>query len=154
MKKPAPLTTVIEVATLRRDQALQALGRARQEMQSAELQLSQLEQYTQESLQRWSQRAAQGISPMLLRTHQNFMAKIDHAVQFQHGVMQRLQNDIERCQQQVFEAERQLASLNKYTERRESRWQQQLQRQEQKSNDEMASTLHRQRQAAMPWRHP
>jgi len=50
-------------------------------------------------------------------------------------------------------AERELASLQKYAERKEKAWQHQLQRQEQKSNDEMAANLHRQNTAATPWKH-
>ncbi|NIC41931.1 flagellar export protein FliJ [Aquabacterium sp. A08] len=146
------LDTVVEVATRRRDEALQALGRAQREHQQAQGQLVQLQDYTRESLQRWQQRAGQGISPTLLRTQQTFMGKLDHAVAFQHGVLQRLQLHIDHCREQLLQAERELASLTKYLERRHQAQQHRLQRQDQKSNDEMAANQHRQHSAAHPWK--
>ncbi|GAB3186957.1 flagellar export protein FliJ [Hydrogenophaga aquatica] len=154
MKKPAQLTTVLDVCTQRRDEALRALGEAQREWQQAQQQMLQLQGYTAESLQRWSQRAAQGVSASLLQTQQQFLAKLDHAVAFQNGVLQRLQLHIEHCQQQVVQAERDLASMQKFAERREKAWQHVLQRQEQKSNDEMAANLHRQgHQSTTTWKH-
>lgn len=154
MKKPASLDVVIEVSTRRRDNALQALGQAQRELQQAELQLLQLQNYEQESQTRWGQRAAQGVAPTLLFHHQTFMSKIDHAVHFQRGVIQRMQLNLQHCQQQVMLAERELASMNKFAERRHTAWQKQLDRQEQKANDEMAANLHRAHQAQHPTRHP
>ena len=148
MKKPASLATVLEVSTLRRDDALQALVQARREHAQAEQQMAQLRGYTQESLDRWQARARQGVSPMLLQAQQQFMAKLDHAIGFQDGVLERTHKQIERCEQKVQEAERDLAALKKYDERREETWQKQLQRQEQKNNDEMAANLHRQHRAS------
>lgn len=152
MNASAALNTVVEVATRRRDEALQALGRAQREHQQAQQQMAQLQGYSSESLQRWSQRASQGISITLLQTQQNFMGKLDHAVAFQHGVLQRLQGQIDHCQAQLVHAERELASLNKFLDRRHQTWQRQLHRQEQKSNDEMAANQHRLHSAAHPWK--
>lgn len=143
MKKPASLQPVLELAEQKRDDALQRLGQAQRELQQAEQQMSQLQDYTAESLQRWSQRATLGVSPTLLHTHQQFMAKLDDAVAFQNGVLQRMHAHVAHCQQQVQEAERELASLKKFTQRREEAWQHQLQQQEQKRNDEMAANVFR-----------
>lgn len=154
MKDSAALNTMIEVATRRRDEALQVLGQAQREHQQAQLQMTQLQGYSAESLQRWGQRASLGFSPALLRTHQTFMGKLDHAVTFQNGVVQRLQLHVEHCHEQWLQTERDLASLQKYLERRQQTWQHQLQRQEQKSNDEMAANLHRQHQGHNDWRPP
>jgi flagellar protein FliJ len=153
MKAPDKLETVVEVATRKRDDALQALARAQREYHSASMQMTQLRGYTQESLSRWSERASRGVTAQLLHTHQTFMGKLDHAVSFQGNVMERLQHHMAHCQQQVMQAERELASLNKYIDRRHQTWQRQLHRQDQKSNDEMAATQHRQHATAHPWRH-
>ena len=152
MKKPASLEVVLEVGSLRRNQALQALAQAQNELRSAEQQMAQLCSYGDESQQRWSERASQGVSPALLHAHRSFMARIEHAVQFQRGVLDRLAGRIEQCQQGVMAAERELASLNKYAERRSQTWQRHLDRQEQKLNDDMAATLHRQHRSTHDWR--
>ena len=152
MNKPKDLSVVVEVATHRRDNALKALARARQEWHNAELQLQQLQSYSAESEQRWAQRANQGVSALMLHTQRTFMGKLEHAVTFQNGVMQRLQSRIDQCQSEVVQAERELASLNKFLERRHTAWQHQLQRQEQRSNDEMAATQFRLHQSTTSWK--
>lgn len=152
MKTLRALETVVEVATRRRDEALQALGKAQREQQQAEQQLAQLQGYTAESLQRWRQRASVGISATLLQTQQNFMGKLDHAVSFQNGVLQRLQLNIDHCREQLVQAERELASLNKFVERREQAHQHRVQKQDQKANDEMAANQHRQHSTAHLWK--
>lgn len=152
MKPANALLTVIEVATRKRDEALQQLAQARREQEHALLQMSQLQGYTIESQQRWSARASTGVPVALLHAHQNMMAKLEHAVQFQQGVLQRLAQHVERCEQSVRQAERELASLKKFQQRQLAAWQQHQQRAEQKLNDEMAATQHRQHAHHSPWR--
>lgn len=153
MKTSQTFVTLIEVAIRRRDEALQTLGQAQREFQQAQLQLTQLQGYSAESVQRWSLRAAQGFSPALLRTHQAFMGKLDHALAFQQGVLQRLQLHIDHCREQWLLAERELASLQKYQERRQASWQRRLEQQDQKSTDEMATNLHRHTPGHHDWKH-
>jgi flagellar FliJ protein len=143
MKKPEPLDRVIEVATLRRDDARVALAQALQEQQQADKQGQQLQDYVVEAQTRWSQRAAQGVTPELLHHHRQFMARIDQAVEFQKGVVQRLRLQVEHRQHELLLAERALAGVGRYNDRRQQSWQHHLDRQEQKSNDEMAAHLHR-----------
>jgi flagellar protein FliJ len=152
MKKPASLHTVLEVGELRRSQALQALAQVQGEQRHAEQQMALLSNYGDEAQARWSQRASQGVSPALLHAHRAFMARIDHAQQFQQGVLERLAQRIEHCRRDVMTADRELASLNKVAQRRDQTWQRHLDRQEQKHNDEMAATLHRQQRSTHDWR--
>ena len=146
------LTVVLEVALLRRDQALQALGQAQQQQQQALLQMSQLQGYSIETLQRWSERGRNGVSVQLLHTHQVFMGRLEHAQAFQQSQLQQHAAEVQRCQHVLIEAERELASLRKYQQRRHQVWLLQQQRQEQKSNDEMAAVQHRLHAGTNPWR--
>jgi len=146
------LTVVLEVALLRRDQALQSLGQAQQQQQQALLQMSQLQGYSVETLQRWSARASGGVSVLLLHTHQTFMGRLEHAQAFQQQQLQQHAAEVQRCQNALIEAERELASLRKYQQRRHQVWLLQQQRQEQKSNDEMAAVQYRLHAGDNPWR--
>jgi len=146
------LATVLELAVRRRDEALRTLAQAQQEHQQAMLQMHQIQGYSAESLQRWSLRAAQGITPSLLRTHQTFMAKLEHAASFQDGVLTRLNENIQQRKRLLLEAERELASLQKVQQRRLEDWLKARQRQEQRSTDEMAANQHRRHAQAHPWR--
>ena len=56
---------------------------------------------------------------------------------------QRLRLQVEHRQHELLLAERALAGVGRYNDRRQQSWQHHLDRQEQKSNDEMAAHLHR-----------
>ena len=143
---------VVEVSGMRRDDALRALGQARQGVLHAEQQKQQLVDYAAESEMRWKHRASQGVTPQLLLHHRQFMARIDEAVRFQDGVIARLQEEVARCEQLWRLAERELASLNKFVERKRMEEMKQLERREQKLNDEMASIVHMRQQTSGNWR--
>lgn len=151
MKTTHQLAMVIEVAAQRRDESLRALGKAQNELEQARQQLAQLQDYAAESQARWQQRAMQGVSASLMQHQRQFMARIDHAVTFQADVMSGLEQAIARCRLEVSAAERELASLNKYAERRERAWQQEQQRQEQKATDETAAQAHQRQKNASHW---
>jgi len=144
------LNKVVEIAEKRRDEALGTLGQMQRELQVAQDQMDQLQAYAQEAEQRWAARSAKGVDTALLMHHRQFMAKIDHAMEFQRGVLSERQDLIERCQGQVHVRERDVAGLRKFTERKLMAVQHRVQRQDQKHTDEMALAIHlRQSQARM-----
>lgn len=153
MKRPPDLSLVIEVSRRRRDDALQALARAQRDRQMAELQLQQLSDYSFETQTRWTERATQGVNANLLVHQQHFLGKIDYAVEFQRGVIQRLELHLSHCREQLLLAERELASREQYAQRLQGQWQHHENREEQKRNDEMAMQLHRRRSSPLSWRH-
>ncbi|BAO80203.1 flagellar biosynthesis chaperone [Serpentinimonas raichei] len=153
MKAPAhDLSLVIDVAQRKRDLALQALAQLQQEQRQALLQFNQLQGYSAETGLRWSERSAQGFDGVQLHTHRVFMGRLDHAQAFQQEVLQQIAQRLQQCQQHVMQAERELASLRKFQQRRHQAWLLQQQRQEQKSNDEMAAVQHRLHADLHPWR--
>lgn len=136
------LNKVVELAGKRRDEALSHLAQLQREMQMAQDQMSQLQAYAGEAQQRWAARGSAGIDASLLHHHRQFMAKIDHAMEFQRGVIGQRQTQIDQARQQVMVAERDVAGLRKYTDRKLQALLQTAQRQEQKQTDEMALTIH------------
>lgn len=145
MNKPRDLGILLELAERRRDEAAQALARVRQERQGADAQMAQLQAYTQDAEARWHQRATVGVSPTLLATHRQFMAKLEDAITFQTQTLQQLDERIVHHEGRLRDAERELATLKRVQQRWQQDWHQHLQRLEQKANDEMAATLHRRR---------
>lgn len=136
------LNKVVEIAEKRRDEALGALGQMQRELRVAQEQMDQLQAYAQEAEQRWAARSSVGIDMALLMHHRQFMAKIDHALEFQRGVLRERGDLIERAQGQVHVCERDVAGLRKFTERKQLAVQHRVQRQDQKNTDEMALTIH------------
>jgi flagellar FliJ protein len=141
-----PLDTlhkVVDLAQQRRDEAVSNQARLQRELQMATEQMQQLMTYADEAQTRWSQRCSgAGVDAALLQHHRQFMHKIDHATEFQRGVISQREALFERAQQQVFAAERDLAGLRKYTEKKQQALDQRAQRQEQKATDEMALAIH------------
>jgi len=136
------LNKVVELAEKRRDEALGNLAHQQRELQVARQQMDQLQAYAREAQQRWADRGAAGVDTTLLFHHRQFMQKIDHALDFQRGVLRQREDMIERCQSQVHAAERDVAGLRKYAERKQLAIVHKAQRQEQKATDEMALSIH------------
>lgn len=136
------LNKVVELAGKRRDEALSHLAQLQREMQTAQAQMGQLQAYANEAQQRWDVRGNTGIDAQMLHHQRQFMAKLDHAMDFQRGVIAQRQGQIDQAQQQVMVAERDLAGLRKYTDRKLHVLLQTAQRQEQKQTDEMALSIH------------
>lgn len=136
------LHKVVEIAEKRRDEALGVLAQKQREQQAAQGQMDQLQAYAQEAEARWKARGAAGVDAALLMHHRQFMHKIHHAMDFQQSVLSERQQQIDQAQAQVHEAERDLAGLRKFTDRKQQAIDQKAQRQDQKQTDEMALTIH------------
>lgn len=147
MSSLATLGKVIEIATRRRDEALAAHAALQRDLAAAQAQMDQLRSYADESLARWSQRGQQGVDAALLMHHRQFMAKLDHAIEFQTAVLREKQTRLDEAHARVITAERELAGLSKYVERQQHALAQRENRLDQKRNDEMALNLHRLAQA-------
>ena len=137
------LGKVVELALKRRDESLAALAGLQRELAQAQDQMDQLQAYAQEAQQRWAARSAVGVDAALLMHHRQFMAKIDHAIDFQRRVLDDRQALVGRGQAAVHEAERDLAGLRRFAERKQEAIDLRSLRREQKTSDEMALNIHR-----------
>jgi flagellar protein FliJ len=136
------LHKVVELAEKRRDEALGVMAQMQRELQMAQDQMDQLQSYAQEAEARWVARSSVGVDTALLMHHREFMHKIHHALEFQRGVLADRGRLIERAQEQVHVAERDLAGLRKFTDRKQQAIVHKAQRQDQKNTDEMALSIH------------
>lgn len=149
MSRIQTLTKVIELAEQRRDEALSEHARRVRELQMAQEQMDQLQGYVVEAQARWAQRGSQGVDVTLLLHHRQFMQKIHHAIEFQTGVLADKQARIDQALADLQTAERELAGLRRFTEKQIEVLQKQVQRQEQKANDEMALNVYLRQQVAL-----
>ena len=139
---------MVELAEQRRDAALAAMAQLEREMQVAQDQMNQLESYAREAQQRWAARSGGTIDPAVLGHQRQFIQKIDHAIGFQRSVLASRQDQIDRQLAVVQSAERDLAGLRRYTDRKRQHLLTQAQRQEQKQTDEMAMGVYLRQQRA------
>ena len=136
------LQKVVSIAEKRRDEALTALAQVQREWLMAKEQMDQLKAYAKEAEDRWVMRSGAGVDAALLHHHRHFMQKVEHAIEFQRGVLSQREALVERSRSQVYASERDVAGLRKYTERKQEALDLKAMRQEQKTTDEMALTIH------------
>lgn len=150
------LEKVVTIAEKRRDETLMAFAKIQREWLAAKEQMDQLNAYAKEAEDRWVLRSGKGVDAAMLHHHRYFMQKVEHAIEFQRGVISQREALVESGRNQVFAAERDVAGLKKYTERKQQALDLKTMRQEQKTTDEMAMNIYmRQRLAqAQQGRHP
>lgn len=144
------LRTVMGVAITRRDNAGAALVNARQQLTAAEAQMAQITDYGDQNQAKWVERAAQGVTPVLMQHQRHFMDKIHAAIDFQANVIQQRQNQVARAAQALLHTEQALAKIQKVEQRTIFGIALKARKAEQKSTDEMAMSMlaHQRRQAA------
>jgi flagellar FliJ protein len=146
MSAQKSLVLAIDLATLRRDEAQGQVQRTLQAQSFAQDQMTQLQQYGQETEQRWISGAQLSTTPELLLHHYQFMARLNQAITLQEGVLANHQQRLAAAQQQLLQAEFRLASLKQVLAVRQATLAKTRQRQEQKQMDEFASQQVRRQQ--------
>jgi len=144
------LRTVIGVAATRRDDAGAALASARQQLAAAEAQMAQLTDYVDQGQLKWTGRAAQGVTPVLMQHQRHFMDKIQAAIDFQANVIQQRNAQVTRAMQALQAAEQALVKIEKVKQLTLDGIALKAKKTEQKLTDEMAMSMlaHQRRQAA------
>ena len=139
MSDQKSLLLAIDLATARRDEAQTQLQRSKQTEAFAQDQMQQLQQYAQETEQRWMQSAQVSTSPEMLQHHYQFMARLNQAIQLQEGVLINNRQRVDAARQALVQAEARLASFKQVLAIRRAALTKTRQRQEQKQMDEFAS---------------
>lgn len=93
MARPFSLQPLLEIMQNRADEATQQLGKLIAAEQNQRSRLQMLEQYRQEYAQRLIDSTTQGLPPLLLRNYQDFLARIDEAINQQQLAVQNSEKD-------------------------------------------------------------
>ncbi len=139
MSDQRSLLLAIDLATSRRDQAQAQLQKNLHAEAFAQDQMHQLQQYAQETEQRWMQSAQVSAAPEMLHHHYQFMSRLNQAIQLQDGVLTSNRQRVEAARQVLLSAEFRLASFKQVLATRQAAVTKAHQRQEQKQMDEFAS---------------
>ncbi len=139
MPKFRSIRLAVDLAIVKRDQAMVVLQAHRRSHEFAQGQMDQLQQYATETEQRWTVGAQVGTTPELLHHHYQFMARLQQAVVLQQGTLSATAAKVQAAEQQVLQAEFRIASLKQVLAKRQGELMGLQQRQEQKQMDEFAS---------------
>jgi len=148
MYKFNSLQLAIDLAMLKRDHAMTELMKHRQTCAFAQDQMDQLQQYATETEMRWTQGAQRSTTPELLHHHYQFMGRLQHAVDLQHGVLTGYLGTLKSAEHVLLQAEFRLSALKKLLVNKLDEVALQHLRRDQKQMDEFAAmqTLRRVRQ--------
>jgi flagellar FliJ protein len=133
------ITLAIDLATVKRDQAMAQLKKTLQAQAFAQSQMDQLQQYSQETELRWMQNAQKSTTPELMHHHYQFMERLNQAIAMQDGVLVNTGQRVEAAKQVVLQTEFRLASLKQVLASRQADMAKALERREQKQMDEFAA---------------
>jgi len=139
MAKPFSLQTVLELMQVRADDATQSLARLIANERDAKTKLGLLQQYRDEYAVRFQQAAQNGINPREWRNYQQFLNRLDEAIDSQRrAVTQQEQNTV--AGQQHWQQQRtKLKAFDTLSERHFASENMQELKREQKTQDEFAA---------------
>lgn len=136
------LLALLQHEQQQRDRALAAHAQAQQTAEQAMQQAAQLMAYRVEYESRWATQFNRGGTMPIVMCYRSFMQRLDQAVRQQQHQAEATQAQLQRARTELLERERQLASVRKLLERRETDTRLAQQRHEQRQSDENALRAH------------
>lgn len=139
MAQSFPLQTLLELMQSRTDEATRKLGQLISAEQSQRSRLLMLEEYREEYDQRLRDANAQGITRLILRNYQDFLARIDEAIEQQRLAVMSSERSTKAGQAQWSDQNKKLKAIDTLSERHDARERYRENKQEQKLLDEFSS---------------
>lgn len=139
MAQPFSLQPLLEVMQTRTDEATRKLGQLIAAEQNQRSRLQMLEEYRAEYAQRMSEATAQGITRLVLHNYQDFLARIDQAIEQQRLTVVDSENSTKAGQEHWKNQNKQLKAIDTLSLRHDARERYKEGKQEQKLQDEFSS---------------
>ena len=139
MAQTFPLQTLLELMQNRTDEASRKLGQLITAEQSQRSRLQMLEQYRDEYAQRMRKATAEGITRLILRNYQDFLARIDEAIEQQRQAVQNSELSTKAGQTDWRNQNTKLMAIDTLSSRHDARERYRENKQEQKILDEFSS---------------
>ena len=139
MTKPFPLQTVLELMQDRADEATQKLARLIANERDAKNKLEMLKQYRNEYAERFRSAAQQGISQREWHNYQEFINRLDEAIEMQRQTVEKQVQNTVAGQKNWQLQRRNLKAIDTLSDRHQARETAREIKREQKAQDEFAS---------------
>lgn len=139
MAKPFNLQPLLELMQTRTDEATRQLGQLIAAEQNAKSRLQLLEQYRDEYAQRLRVSISTGLTQLALRNYQDFLARIDEAIEQQKQAVMRSEQSTAAGQAQWREQNKRLKAIDTLSQRHDARERYREGRLDQKQQDEFAA---------------
>ena len=139
MSRPFSLQPLLELMQTRADDASRALGKLIAAEQDAKARLVMLEQYRSEYADQMRTATLQGLTPLALRNYQDFLGRIDQAINQQRSAVQQSAQQTLSGQENWRQQNQRLKAIDTLSQRHDLRERHRENKQEQKLLDEFTS---------------
>lgn len=146
MAKPFNLQPLLELMQTRTDEASRRLGQLIAAEQSAKSRLELLEQYREDYAQKLREAIATGVTQLILRNYQDFLARIDEAIDQQRQAVLHSQQNTAAGQAHWREQNQRLKAIDTLSQRHDARERYREGRLDQKQQDEFSARKFGQRE--------
>lgn len=139
MTQPFSLQPLLELMQTRTDDATRQLGQLIAAEQNQRSRLQMLEQYREEYAQRLREATLQGVTRMILRNYQDFLARIDEAVDQQKAAVENSERSTQAGKEHWQAQNKQLKAIDTLSQRHDARERYRENKQDQKLQDEFST---------------
>ena len=136
MSKPFSLQPLVHLAQQRNDAATRKLGQLNQQHQTAQEKLDALQQYRRDYQLKFQEAAKQGMSPDDMKNFQDFIGRLDQAIQQQSGVIEKTHANVQNGRSELMDTTRRMKSFDTLAQRHIEAEKKQEAKSEQRAQDE------------------
>lgn len=117
MIKPFTLQPLVHLAQQKNDAATKKLGQLNQQHQSAQAKLEALQQYRKDYQSKFQEAVQAGMEPAEVHNFQNFINRLDQAIQQQQGVIEKARNGVQTGQKDLMNTTLKMKSFDTLAQR-------------------------------------
>lgn len=117
MAKPFPLQPLVHLAQQKNDAATRKLGQLNQQHQTAQEKLDALQQYRRDYQAKFQEAMQSGMEPADLRNFQDFINRLDQAIQQQQSVIEKARNGVQTGRHELMDTTRKMKSFDTLAQR-------------------------------------
>ncbi|ADE10834.1 flagellar export protein FliJ [Sideroxydans lithotrophicus] len=117
MIKPFSLQPLVHLAQQKNDAATKKLGQLNQQQQTAQQKLDALLQYRKDYQLKFQEAAKNGMAPADMKNFQDFIGRLDQAIQQQTAVAERAKAGVQNGRTELMDATRKMKSFDTLAQR-------------------------------------
>jgi flagellar protein FliJ len=117
MSTPFSLQPLVHLAQQNNDAATKKLGQLNQQHQTAQEKLEALQQYRKDYQLKFQEEAKAGMSPVDMKNFQDFIGRLDQAIQQQTAVIEKTRNNVQTGRTELMDATRKMKSFDTLAQR-------------------------------------
>ncbi|TAJ83661.1 MAG: flagellar export protein FliJ [Gallionellaceae bacterium] len=147
MPKPFSLQPLLHLAQQKNDAALKNLGKLNKQQQSAQDKLAMLQQFRRDYQEKFQDAARGGMAPIDLRNFQDFIYRLDQAIEQQQRVIEHATDSVNSGRVELKDARRKMQSFDTLAQRHIEAEKKREAKAEQKMQDEYSGRFAAQKTA-------